>query len=50
MAAHLEECAREEQRAVTRILGSEDEKPADICRRMKRQYGDACVSLQQVYE
>jgi hypothetical protein len=31
-------------------LGSEGEKPADIHRRMKRQYGDACVSLQQVYE
>jgi hypothetical protein len=50
MAAPLEACTREEQRAVTRFLGSEGEKPADIHRRMKRQYGDACVSLQQVYE
>jgi hypothetical protein len=50
MAAPLEACVREEQRAVTRFLGSEGEKPADIHRRMKRQYGDACVSLQQVYE
>jgi histone-lysine N-methyltransferase SETMAR len=41
---------REEQCAVIRFLGSEGEKPADIHRRMKRQYGDACVSLQQVYE
>jgi hypothetical protein len=32
------------------ILGSENEKLADIRRRMKRHYGDACVSLQQVYE
>jgi hypothetical protein len=43
-------CTREEQRAVIRFLGSEGEKPADIHRRMKRQYGDACVPLQQVYE
>jgi transposase len=50
MAAPLEACTREEQRAVIRFLGSEGEKPADIHRRMKRQYGDACVSLQQVYE
>jgi histone-lysine N-methyltransferase SETMAR len=41
---------REEQRAVIQFLGSEGEKPADIHRRMKRQYGDTCVSLQQVYE
>jgi hypothetical protein len=40
----------EEQRAVIQFLDSEGEKPADIHRRMKRQYGDACVSLQQVYE
>jgi hypothetical protein len=50
MAAPFEACTREEQRAVNRFLGSEDEKPTDIHRRMKRQYGDACVSLQQVYE
>jgi hypothetical protein len=50
MATPLEACTREEQCAVIRCLGSEGEKPADIDRRMKRQYGDACVSLQQVYE
>jgi hypothetical protein len=50
MAAPLEASTREEQRAVIRFLGSEDEKPTDIHRMMKRQYGDACVSLQQVYE
>jgi hypothetical protein len=50
MAAPLEACTREEQRAVIRFLGSEGEKAADIHRRMKRQYGDACVSLQQVYK
>jgi hypothetical protein len=46
----LEACTREKQRAVIRILGSEGEKLADICRRMKKQYRDACVSLQQVCE
>jgi hypothetical protein len=50
MAALSEACTREEQHAVIRFLGSEGEKPADIHRRMKSQYGDACVSLQQVYE
>jgi hypothetical protein len=50
MVAPLEACMREEQRAVIQFLGSEGEKPADIHRRMKRQYGDACVLLQQVYE
>jgi hypothetical protein len=50
VAAPLEACTREEQCAVIRFLGSEGEKPADIHRRMKRQYGDAYVSLQQVYE
>jgi hypothetical protein len=50
MAAPLEACMREKQCAVIRFLVSEGEKPADIHRRMKRQCGDACVSLQQVYE
>jgi hypothetical protein len=50
MAAPLEACMREEQCAVIQFLGSEGQKPADIHRRMKRQYGDAYVSLQQVYE
>jgi hypothetical protein len=50
MSVPLEACTREEQRAVIRFLGSEGKKRADIHRGMKRQYGDACVSLQQVYE
>jgi hypothetical protein len=50
MATPLEACTREEQHTVIRFLGSEGEKPADIHRRMKRQYEDACVLLQQVYE
>jgi hypothetical protein len=29
---------------------SEGMKPIEIHRRMKVQYGDACLSLQQVYE
>src|SRR5215470_13559853 len=42
MAAPLATCTREERR-------SEGVKPKEIHRRMKVQYGDACLSLQQVY-
>ena len=38
-----------EQRLVIRFLSSEGVKPIEIHRRMKVQYGDACLSLQQVY-
>jgi hypothetical protein len=31
------------------ILSSEGAKPIEIHRRMKVQYGDACLSVQQVY-
>jgi len=48
MAAPLSTCTREEQRPVIRFLSSERVKPAEIHRRMKVQYGDACLSLQQV--
>jgi len=41
---------KEEQRSVIRVLGSEGVNPIKIHRRMKVQYGDACLSLQQVYE
>ena len=34
---------------VIRFLSSERVKPIEIHRRMKVQYGDACLSLQQVY-
>lgn len=50
MAAPLARCSKEEQRAVIRFLCSEGTKPAEIHRRMLDQYGDACLSLQQVYE
>jgi histone-lysine N-methyltransferase SETMAR len=50
MAAPLEICTREEQRSVIRFLSSEGVKPIAIHGRMKIQYGDACLSLQQVYE
>ena len=50
MAAPLETCTREEQRSVIRFLRSEGVKPIEIHRRMKVQYGDACLSQQQVYE
>lgn len=50
MAASLETCTSEEQRSVIRFLRSEGLKPIEIHRRMKVQYGDACLSQQQVYE
>ena len=50
MAAPLETCTMEEQRSVIRFLRSEGVKPIDIHRRMKVQYGDACLPQQQVYE
>ena len=50
MAAPLETCTREEQRSVVRFLRSEGVKPIEIHRRMKVQYGDECLSQQQVYE
>jgi hypothetical protein len=43
MAALLATCTKEEQR-------SEGVKPIEIHRRMKVQYGGACLSVQQVYE
>ena len=50
MAAPLSPCTDEEQRYVIRFLNSEEVKPIEIHRGMKVQYGDACLSLQQVYE
>jgi hypothetical protein len=50
MAAPLSTCAREEQRSVIRFLSSEGVKATEIHRRMEVQYGDACLSLQQVYK
>jgi len=50
MASPLATCSKEEQRSVTVFLSSEGVKPIEIRRRMKVQYGDACLSLQQVYE
>jgi len=50
MAAPLATCTKEEQRSVIRFFNSEGVKPIEIHRRMKVQYGDACLSLQQMYE
>jgi len=50
MAAPLAACTKEEQRSVIRFLSSGGVKPIEIHRRMKVQYGDACLSLQQVDE
>jgi len=50
MAAPLATCTEEKQHSVIRFLSSEGVKPIEIHRRIKVQYGDACLSLQQVYE
>jgi hypothetical protein len=50
MAAPLTTYTKEERRSVIGFLSSEGVKPIEIQRRMKVQYGDACLSLQQVYE
>jgi hypothetical protein len=50
MAAPLGNCTNEEQRSVISFLSSESTKSIEIHRRMKVQYGEACLSLQQVYE
>jgi len=50
MAAPLATYTKEEQRSVIRFLSSEGVEPIEIHPRMKVQYGDACLSLQQVYE
>ena len=49
MVALLATCTKEEQRFVIHFY-SEGVKPIEIHRQMKVQYGDACLSLQQVYE
>ena len=50
IAAPFATRTNEEQRSVIRFLSSEGVKPIEIHRQMKVQYGDACLSLQQVYE
>jgi hypothetical protein len=41
---------QKEERSDIRFLSSEGMKPIEIHRQMKVEYGDACLSLQQVYE
>jgi len=50
LPAPLATCTKEEQRSVIRFLSSEGVSTIEIHRRMNVQYGDACLSLQQVYE
>ena len=50
LAAPLATCTTGEQRSVICFLSSEGVKRIEIHRRMKVPYGDACLSLQQVYE
>ena len=49
-AAPLATCTNEKQLSVIRFLSSEGVKSIKIHRQMKVQYGDACLSLQHVYE
>jgi hypothetical protein len=48
--APLATCTKEEQRPIIRFLSTEGVKTIEIYRRIKVQYGDACLSLQQTYE
>jgi len=50
MAAPLVTYTTEEQCSVIRFLSNEGVKPIEIHQQMKVKYGDACLSLQQVYE
>jgi hypothetical protein len=50
MAAPLATCTKEEQRSVIHFLSNERMKPIEIHRRMRVQYGDACLPLQHMYE
>jgi hypothetical protein len=50
MVASLTTFTKEEQRSVICFLGSEEVKLTEIRRQIKVQYGDACLSLKQVYE
>ena len=50
MTHALEACTKEEQRSVICFLRIEVVNRSKIHQRMKMQYGDACLSLQQVYD
>jgi hypothetical protein len=50
IVAPLETCTRHEQHSVIHVFSSEGVKPNEMLIRMKTQYGDACLALQQVCE
>jgi len=50
MAAPLATCTKEEQHSIIHFLSNEGVKPTEIHRRMNVKYGNACLSLQQVYK
>jgi len=50
MAARLQHAPKKTSVLSSVFLSSEGVKPIEIHRRMKVQYGDACLSLQQVYQ
>jgi hypothetical protein len=50
MEAPLSICTKEEMRGVIRFLLVEGDKPVEIIRRMRSQYGDNFLSCSKVYE
>jgi hypothetical protein len=50
MEAPLLICTKEEMRGVIRFLFVEGVKPVEIIRGMQAQYGDNCLSRNQIYE
>jgi len=50
MAAPLQDAPNKNSVLLSSFLGSEGVKPIEIHRQMNVQYGDACLSLQQVYQ
>ena len=50
LADPLATCTKEEQSSVIHFLRSEGVKPIEIHQRMEVQFGDACLSLQQMYK
>lgn len=49
LVAPLVTCTKEEQYSLFVFFNNEGTKPIKIHQIMKVQYGDACLSLQQVY-
>ncbi|GFG39008.1 hypothetical protein Cfor_08031, partial [Coptotermes formosanus] len=50
MAAHLQQCTKEEMRSVIRLLKAEGAKPTEIYTKMLAKHGTSCMSKAQSYE